>query len=350
MAQIKIILADLDEVYLSHLEKKFIDEFGYTAELHVITDFIYLQKFFSDPQSIDILVINQNLYDQGFSRHNISHLFLLAEEAGGPKDEKIPGDVIYKYESAGEIVNSVVNKSQVSGATKLHSEIAKVVFVYSPIGGIGKTTIAAGICALLAKSFRRALLIGVDGLQTFGYALQENQRLQHGIEKTFQQKSPYIYKKVKPMIVSESFDILPPFTASLASLGVTIEHLTYMVNMVKNSGDYDYIVVDGSSEFIEETTKWMAYADQTVILAGQSQLDVFKLNCLLDSIDCSDKNRFLFVCNRYKPEKENFLTMRTARKEYPAFEYIEEDLALEPYNAGYLAEKKNMQKLGQYFL
>ena len=62
MNKLKIVLADTDENYLAPLERKFIDEFEDNGEIHVITDREYLRKYFSVPQSLDILLIDEAVF------------------------------------------------------------------------------------------------------------------------------------------------------------------------------------------------------------------------------------------------------------------------------------------------
>lgn len=220
---------------------------------------------------------------------------------------------------------------------------------FSPAGGVGQTTIAAAICTLIARNFRRVLLVGTDGLQTFGCVLKGAQRLQAGTEKTLQQKSKYTYKVIQPMIASELYDILPPFPAALASLGITQDHLLFLIDAIKSSGDYDFIVIDSGSDFTEATTRMMAAADQVLLLTAQDVHSIHKLHCLLDNIDCSDQNRFALVCNKFQAEAENHLAGEGVRQ-YPHIDYVEYDTNITPQNGDYAANLQSVQKLGQFFL
>ena len=76
---LSIVLCDEDERYLVPLELKFTEEFGEKAEIIVITDKEYLKSFFSTPQNIDVLIINEDLYDEEYEKQDISNVFLLSE-------------------------------------------------------------------------------------------------------------------------------------------------------------------------------------------------------------------------------------------------------------------------------
>lgn len=345
MAQTKIVLVDLDEEYLSALEKCFIDEFQHAAELSVITDAAYLKEYFRSPRTLDILVINEALYNQEFSKHNIAHLFMLTEETPDPREAGAAySRMIYKYSGAREILNNVINRSGISNTTNLRSGVAKLVSVFSPVGGAGQTTVAAGLCAVLSRNFKRVLYVGLDGLQAFRFLLNGNQRLT-GVEKTLASKSQYVYDKIKPLIVSELFDILPPFESSLASLGLSGEHMRYLIDKIKHSGDYDFIVIDCARDFTADSAQVMADSDHTVLVTMQDALSASKFLCLLDNIDVSDTARFMLVCNRFDKKTENALTYLSI-----APEYIDEDPEMDPRQSEKLALVKGIQKLGQMFI
>lgn len=346
MVETKIVLVDFDPSYLATLERVFVREYKFTAEIVLLSKKESVTKFFAEPKTIDILLINENQYDQSFVKHNIEHLFILTEDEVPVGKEP---NLIYKYISSKSIIESVVNRTGISHSTNLHSSVARVLMVYSPTGGAGQTTISIGMCALIARNFRRVLYVNIEGLQGFGYILKSGQLLTDGVEKTLQQQSKYAYEKIKPMLAKELFDILPPFPASLASLGINFEHLLFLIDLIKNSGDYDYIVIDGGSDFTEATTQIMAYADQTVLIAKQDKCSAHQLRCLLNNIDCSDRQRFTLVCNNYREDQKDYLNTENGI-EFPVNEYIKSDLQITPKDGDYLANIQGIQNLGQVIL
>ncbi len=349
MAQTTIVLADLDAEYLDKLEKSFLHEFGHAAQLSLITDPAYLAEYFASPRTLDILVISEGLYDQGFAKHNISHLFFLCEEVPAAADSvEHPERYIYKYSSAKEVLDHVISRSGISHSTKLRAGVAKVLAVYSPVGGAGQTTLAAGLCAVFARNFRRALYVNLGGLQDFGFLLRGSQRMQPGVEKTLAAGSQYAYSKAKPLIVPELYDILPPFPAALASLGLAQAHFLPLLEQIKHSGDYDYIVLDTGADFTADTARWLAYADHVVLLTLADALSQYKLKILLQNIDTSDHAKYLLVCNRHSGETK--LNPEAFGMALPPTEYLAEDAGLNPCDSEALSANQGLQRLGQLYL
>jgi cellulose biosynthesis protein BcsQ len=324
MANIKIILADTDERYLMPLERKFIDELEDRVDLIVITDRDYLKQYFETPQKLDILIINEELYSAELEKHNIANIFILKEEE---TEDSNSGDLdtneIYKYTSVKEIYNEVINRSSSRTVPLNNTEDTKVLMLYSPIGGIGKTSVAAALCEAFAKYHKKVLFIGIDSLQTFGSVIENLKAMENGAEKLMIQKNEYIYEVLKSKIITRTFDIVPPFYLSLPSLTIKGEDYINLMNCIKASKEYDYIIVDGASDFTEDISRLMAFANHTIIIAGQDINSAYKLDCLLRNIDCSDTERFVFICNKYRSEKEDYLNNEHFMNICTMTEYIE---------------------------
>lgn len=348
MANIKILMADTDDKYLMPLERKFIDELEDKADLIVITDPDYLKQYFSTPQKLDILIINEELYDVQLERHDIANVFILTEEEKSPRDTET--NQIYKYTSVKEIYAEVINKSPAKNASFNNTEETKILMIYSPIGGIGKTSVSAALCEAIAKYHKKVLFIGIDSLQTFGSIIEHLPDMESGAEKLMIEKSEYVYEAIKSKIITRTFDILPPFHLSLPSLNIKGEDYLNLLNCIKATKYYDYIVVDGVSDFNEDISRLMGIANHTIIVAGQDKNSAHKLDCLLRNIDCSDNERFVFVCNKYKNEKENFLTNNHFANLCKVSEYIDSCPENMDSDNTCLSNNRNVQKLALMFV
>lgn len=351
MANIKILMADTDEKYLMPLERKFIDGLEDKVDLIVITDPDYLKQFFTTPQKLDILIINEELYDTELERHNISNIFILKEQE---TIDNNTGDLdtnrIYKYTSVKEIYNEVINKSSTRSVPLNSTVDTKILMIYSPIGGIGKTSISAALCEAIVKYHKKVLFIGIDSLQTFGSVIEHLPAMEGGVEKLMIEKSEYIYEVMKSKIITRTFDILPPFHLSLPSLNVKGEDYINLLSCIKETKDYDYIIVDGASDFTEDISRLMGFANHTIIIAGQDKNAAHKLDCLLRNIDCSDNERFIFVCNKYRSEKENILVSEQFTNLCRISEYIDYWPDSIDSDINYLLNNRSIQKLALMFI
>lgn len=324
MAKIKIILADLDEKYLAPIEMKFLEELEDEIELEVITEANYFDEYFSQPRTADILVVGEELYSLSLQRHNIANLFVLAEyvEEGGTEELAITK--LFKYTSIKEIYNQVIAASGAAlSSNSIRAKETKVILVTSASGGTGKTTVAIGVAACLAKSFKKVLYINVEGINAFHYLLSNNASVPSSVYPEFKKVSSDIFARIKHVIRNERFDYLPPFNAAISSLGIQYSMYKELINSAKLSKEYDAIIVDTDAIFNEIKAEFIMMADKVIMVLNQSKASVFSMNMLAKNMNCNDGDKFHFICNNYDMNKDNALTNEAFKPMFVVTEYVE---------------------------
>ena len=306
---LSIVLCDEDERYLVPLELKFTEEFGEKAEIIVITDKEYLKSFFRTPQNIDVLIINEDLYDEEYEKQDMSS-----------ENLKTIGD--------------------------RENNEAEFIMVYSPSGGSGNTLVSMGIAGALSKCNKRVLFISTEVLQGFNYYLSNNEYISNNFEKHLHNHSENIVEVLKGAIRKECFDYLLPFRQATNSYNIKLDDYRYLLESLRKSGDYDYIVVDTSCELSNSKTKLMSFCHKVIVVTMQNKVSTAKLERLINNIDCSDRNKFMFICNKYMDSEINYLIKNPATNnltigEYISnFNFVNNDLSVE-----FLANDKQFKKL-----
>lgn len=142
----------------------------------------------------------------------------------------------------------------------------------------------------------------------------------------------------------EGFDYLLPLKQSLSSLNISLNNFRHLIDKIKESGMYEYIIVDTSSEFTTDKSMLMGYCDKVIILTAQNESSDLKLNSLKYNIDSSNENKFITICNKYREEEENYLTKDEVITGCNINEYIEfiDNIKITP---SILAKKKSFSKL-----
>jgi hypothetical protein len=347
MSKLVIVLADTDEKYLMPLELKFIQEFGDKANIELISDKEYFKSYFSSLKKIDILVIHEDLYTGDLEKHSIANLFILTELNCISATLDMSINKIYKYTSVKEIFNELMSMTSTKSLRPINQkEDNKVIMVYSPSGGSGKTIVALGISAAIAKCHKRVLYLNTETLQQYNFCLKNNGFCSQGFDKHMVQRNKNIIQYLPGVVGVELFDYLLPFRQSISSLNINMEHYKHLIEVIRVSGQYDYIVVDSSSDFTSEKTMMMSYCDKVIIVTGQDAVSVSKLDSLLSNIDCSDNNKFMFICNKYSGESVNWLISNNLNNKCTISEYVGYfDLDYASFSLEFLAMNKHFQKL-----
>ncbi len=322
MAKPRVIIADTDEGYISTIQLKFVKEYFDKIELEIITDKEYFDELFSKPQKADILIVSEELYDVTLQKHNISNIFLMMEK----EEEEQTGDLnvsrMYKYTSIKEIFNEITGKSsQTLNLDENEKKKTQVVLVTSAAGGVGKTTIALGISECLAKNYKRVLYINAGRLQAFQYMFENSAPISIG--EVLSSGNDNIYWEIKHLIRNEHFSYLPQFKTSLLSMGVNFDIFEKIVQSAQESNDFDYIIVDSENAFDEYLTKLIDISDRVVVITSQAKKQLCYTNQFVNNINGVNGEKYLFLCNEFSREKNNYLVNNSENAKFRINEYID---------------------------
>lgn len=319
MSKMTIVIAEEDVNYLSPLEIKFVEELGDLADIVTITDKEYLAEYFSIPRKIDVLLINKELYSDSFVKHDIESVFILNEdESSGGENE------IYKYTSVKDIYDVVIGNVRLDEKTTQEKKHTEIIMTYSPIGGAGTTTFSLVFARAIAKKNKNVLFLSSENIQSAAAYINSERTMTKGLEKSISTMSDDLLQKLsEESFVIDGVVYVPPIKQATTVLGIKDDHFISLLKRLKKQNKYDYIVLDSDSDLSPEKCTMMALADKVAIIVTQDLVAVKKLDIFLENIDCSNLEKFMFVCNKYRSSRENNLTNQTMKNNCIIKQYIE---------------------------
>ncbi len=348
MKKPRIIIADTDASYTIPIQLKFVEEFFDRIDLEIITDEKYFDQLFSAAQSLDVLIIAENLYNDGLQKHSIGQIFIMQEMLDDVENTAALNVTrIAKYSSIKEIFNEIVGKSGISTGTESNiKQEPQIVLVTSGSGGAGKTTVALGLSAALTNNYKRVLYLNADRLQTFQSKLTNPLPITaNDIYTRLLAGSKNLFSDVHHAIRTEGFQYLPPFKAALMSLGLKYSIFEQIASAAKASKNYDFVIIDADSALDEWKTRLIDIADKIIIVTGQSRASVYATNCLFENISGASGEKFIYICNNFDRDEENALTDPGLRLKFSVNEYIQHIPKYDQKSIEALAKEKDIQKL-----
>ena len=346
MAKPRIIIADTNVDYIIPLQYKFISEFFDKIDLEVITDSEYFDEVFSSPQKVDVLIISEELYSINIRRHNVANIFLMTEQYDDDSTGDLNVNRIFKYTSIKEIFNEVTSKS--SSELNIEAEGKKepqIILVYSAKGGTGKTTVALGISACLTRNYKKVLYINASHLQSFQYMMKNNSPIAAtDVYARLARGTDNLYMDIKHVIRKELFSYVPPFKASLMSVGIDYSVYEKVAITAKQSYDYDFIIVDADSEFDEEKAMLLNVADKVIVVVDQTMAAVHATNALVSNINGTNNDKYLFICNKFNKEADNALISPNIAMKFSVSDYIEYLLNYEKMSYEEISKESGVQR------
>ncbi len=347
MGKPRVIIADTDPSYIIPLQLKFVEEFFDQIELEIITDKDYFNRLFSLPQQAGVLILSEDLYDRTLHRHTVDHVFLMLEHDEDDVTTELSISKLYKYTSIKEIFGEILGKSaDALNIAKTSKKEPQIILVTSACGGTGKTTLSMALGVSLVRNYKRVLYINAHRLQNFQYVLEAQAPISDtevylklsGLPKNS-------YNEVKHVIRSEVFHYLPPFKASLMSLGLDYQVFLSIAQTARQSGDFDFIIVDADSTFDEKKANLLGIADKVVIVTRQNRTSVCATNLLASNIMGINAEKYIFVCNDFDKNQDNSLISPSNALQFAVNEYIAHFGNYDQMKCSDFSKDKGIQKI-----
>lgn len=326
MKKARVIIVDQDTNYILPLQQRFVEVFYDQIDLEIITDQIFFESLFALPQKADLLIISEDLYGSSIHRHNIQKVFVMTENQQIEAEPDHNIIKIYKYSSIKEIFEVILGQSTSGLVVKNDSKKEpNIIVVTSASGGTGKTTVAMGLSACLANSYKKVLYLNTDCLQSF-QCLLENKTpiINSDVYMKLSQENGKEYSEIKHLLRREKFDYLPPFKSSLVSLGIKRRIILEIAIQAKALNDYDYIVIDTDSCFDEDKINCLVAADKTIVVTNQNTMAVETTNLWVENLDGAEADKYIYVCNRFVASMKNELVQQDGKLRFSINDYIDE--------------------------
>jgi cellulose biosynthesis protein BcsQ len=167
MAKINIVLADADELYLNQLSNYFIEKTN-KFDVCSFSSKESLIKYLSDKANkIDMLLFSAEIADEAIANADISVKILLSDGTSG--DAK-GFETVNKYQKSDKFVNEILmiyaEKTGCADAVTTGNKQTKVIGVYSPVGGCGKTTMALALSVCLAHMEKKVFYLNCERINS----------------------------------------------------------------------------------------------------------------------------------------------------------------------------------------
>ncbi len=246
-----------------------------------------LQSYIDNGESIDIVLISPDLYTAEMKLPDDVLIVLLEDDALSMRTDSVL--TVYRYQRLGQLITTVMGyyyeHNETAGRQFVRSKHASVISVFSPMGGVGKTTVAVNLCKQLALNGERVFYLNLEtipsgslffsseednpSLQIFYYAKQETGQLLSKIEAL---------KKYDPYSMVDYFDIAIQAAEMLELKEMEIKRL---INGIVDTGVYDYIIIDLDSSLHERSKVALLESDQVFWINTNDHQSMLKTKAIL---------------------------------------------------------------------
>lgn len=179
--------------------------------------------------------------------------------------------------------------------------MGKVIVVYSPKGGTGRTTIAINLAIALNSEETKVAL--VDGNLQFGdvavFLNEQGKNTVLDLAPRVEDLDPDVVREVMVTHRASGVNILAAPPRPEMADKVTGEQFSKLLNYLRRI--YAYIIVDTASQLTEAVQAALDVADLTVLITTQDIPSIKNTNLFLSLADASGirRDHILFVMNRF---------------------------------------------------
>lgn len=307
-----IVIADPDAEYVKSYEEALILRFQPETTIQIITEPEYLENYFRLHREIDVLLIAKEFYGDYLKEHSIAHMMIVnARKSTDPAADDADRHVL-KYRSREELLEfiekSLANESEPADFEEIdfpqeeEKHTATVISVYSPIGGSGKSLAAIALAKKLKKLGESALVIGCDDLQSFGVFLDTRENADPELALMLQEISENTYWSILKNIYHGDITCMLPFEKPLSELGIRSNQLYDLVSLLREKGDFSYLILDLGSSLDKTVQAMISISDHVILIAEPKMSSCRMMEKLSLNMDLLSVDNSYTISNQYRTE------------------------------------------------
>lgn len=316
MPKIHLVLIDREKDYLDAVTNYILTNQSKRFRVSSFSKISYFNNFVNQTgEKIDVLLIDENMYDESFNTKGIEEIILLHAGMTNQNNENL--HMVYRYKSGKEIIKSIIqvlseNKDNYANIG-LYSTNTKVVAVYSPAGGVGKTSISLVSSTLCSNRGDEVLYLNFESFQStpLFFKCNESENLSEVLYH-IKNKSKNLSLKIEGIISTDPLSkvnyISPP--ESIIDINeCTQQEVNILIDAVNHLNKYDYVFVDMYSDLDMKNISILSKSDQILLIITPDVLSILKAKQFLKDIEILSKrlkdniiDKVSIIINKYNAD------------------------------------------------
>lgn len=264
-----IAVADTDDEYLDYLTK-FVQHTEYSRKYSIktFTALAPLIQFLNNHQ-VDILLVHQDMMPHDDTLKDSTTLIQLLE-ISSPSDT-VDLFSVYKYQpftSLFQSISDLLRYRILDHAVEIKQLQTRVISVFSPVGGVGKTAIALNLARLLAENDYRVFYLNLEWLSSANalFPKEEEDQFSRLIYDMYAQEEQR-YFQVERLIRFDTrykFFHFPPLHHPAEILDLTEHVAEKLLVALDQLSHFDYIIVDLETSQLDSTLYMLKRSEQVL--------------------------------------------------------------------------------------
>jgi len=313
-----LVIADIDEGYARGVANYISNSNPKDFNVNCLTNMTALKDFLQSHQPADIFLICPELYEALESSKAKLKLIL---SPGILQREYEECEIINKFQTGEKLLGSILFLYSKANPQELHTQNGekntRVVGIYSPSGGAGKTTTAVSLAVQSSEKGMPAFYLNLEPLQSTAayFDCSSDKNMSYAFYYLKEKSSNLAFKleALKSTDAATGVQYFNPPQSALEFDEIGIEEIESLVTALRNCGKHSFIFIEIPSIFSGETVKLMELCDSVVIVslpdpAGRQKLKQLLMN--FRKLSAAGKstidNKAVYVLNRCSGQAFDF--------------------------------------------
>ena len=316
MTRLSISIADTDEAYLQSFCASLVNNYSKRFRTCVFTNTEALKKSFDSTDSVvDILLISPEIFNEVLPLERINTLLVFSSSR---QVLEIKNDgIINKYQHLDIIVKDIIwaysQKNNNEIITTSGKRKAKIIGVYSPSGGVGKTSVAVCSAVCCAQSGLPVFYFNYESFNSSNSFISETS--EQNLSKILyylRENSKNLALKIEATKCIDPINKVHFFNSPESSLELDemeVDEIVCLVETLRDLDQYEVIFIDMASSFNKNIIALMELCDQIVLIHTQesycnaklklffSELEILKLQTSTAILE-----KLKIILNKFNPE------------------------------------------------
>lgn len=336
MGRIKLLIGDEDKSYVESITAYLMEKFPYRFQVNYFTNVESFKKFLAvNDRKTDIILVGRgftNIIDMSDKQQNFEATPVVIQIA--EKEVSSRGNNVYKYSNGYDFAKNIISiyeKSMHVNTFQKQQQTTRIMAVYSPAGGTGKTTIAANLSKCFSKEGFKTFYLNMESINSqscfFGTNFRKNNDdSSYGISPETQgcfskalfalkqedEKLSLLVKEAIKYVGVGNIGYFPPPDSFSEMDELDFSDIKLLLEEIKQSGSFNIILLDLSSSFSFKYLALMEECHEIIVLTTPDRISVSKLISFLNDICLHQKKRginfldkMILVMNRWQENTIN---------------------------------------------
>lgn len=294
MRRLNVVIADTDKAYVDNMVSYLMTNHSERFQVSSFTKQEFLYDFLSGLKKVDVLLISTDMYNESLPKENVTSVVLLTQGKLSAKfhglnfinkyqhGEKIASDIVDMYPEKADNSDSPYN-SECSHNTFVEPEKhknTKVVAIYSPLGGVGKTTIAVSSSIYCGQKGLNVFYLNLESFHStpLFFHCKGEKNLSQIINHVTDKKDNLSLKIEESRQIDPDYNVhyfCPP-ESILDIEEADPEDLKELINGFKSMDYYDVVIVDMSNDLNKRNMALLEACDEVVLVLAQDAVSNVK--------------------------------------------------------------------------